>query len=209
VCSKLADDAVIGDHGPDTRQVGRGMAFSNFTNAGPMLGYGQVWRNFFMIVRLTWMAGLVAMMMTLSSASQAQGTTHMARDHLVVDLRFSIEWLRCTVGQVWDGTGCTGEVVRLDHEQTAMAIDQANEQLGEGWRLPTREELEGLVCEDCGRPMIDEEMFPATLSEPYWTGEQNLMSKRHYFSVNFFNGWTNGRSHPTKPLATRFVRDRR
>ena len=101
-----------------------------------------------MIVRSTWMACLLVMMMTLSSAVQAQGTTHMARDHLVVDLRFGIEWLRCTVGQVWDGTGCTGEVVRLDHEQTEMAIDQANDQLGKGWRLPTREELEGLVCED-------------------------------------------------------------
>ena len=162
-----------------------------------------------MMVRSTWMMGLLAMVMMMSPVAQAQGTTHMARDHLVVDLRFGVEWLRCTVGQVWDGTGCIGEAVRLDHEQVKTAIGQANEQLGEGWRLPTRDELEGLVCETCGRPMIDAEMFPATLSEPYWSGEQNRMSKRHYFSVNVFNDWTNGRSHPAKPLLVRFVRDRR
>ena len=168
-----------------------------------------------MFVRLTWLAGFLVAVM-LSSAAQAQGTTHMARDHLVVDLRFGIEWLRSTVGQVWDGTTCTGDVVRLDHDQIEIAITQANEQLGEGWRLPTLAELEGLLCKDCEelsysepRPMIDAEMFPATLPEPYWSGEQNTKSKRHYFSVNFFNGWTYGRFRPSQPLAVRFVRDRR
>ena len=162
-----------------------------------------------MFVKSICLAGLLAVMTVLSPPSQAQGTTHMARDHLVLDLRFGIEWTRCTVGQVWDGTTCTGEVVYLDHDQIEIAIGQANEQLGEGWRLPTREELEGLLCNSCGRPMIDSEMFPATLSEPYWTGEQNQRSKRHYFSVNFFNGWTYGRFRPTRPLAVRLVRDHR
>ena len=95
------------------------------------------------------------------------------------------------------------DVTQLEHAL------QCAEQLGEGWRLPTLEELEGIVCEKCGRPMIDQEIFPATEAEPYWTGEQNgFSSKKYFFSVNFFNGWTFGRFPPSKPLAVRLVRDR-
>ena len=154
-------------------------------------------------------AFLLAVMMLLALPSHAQSTSFMTRDHLVVDLRFGIEWLRCTVGKVWNGSTCVGEAVRLNHEQIEIAIEQASAQLGEGWRLPTLEELEGLVCEDCGRPMIDSDVFPATETEPYWSGEENGFSaKNYFFSVNFFNGWTFGRFPPSKPLAVRLVRDR-
>lgn len=166
--------------------------------------------------KATFLAGIMAAAAFLSTPAMAQGTTHMARDHLVIDLRFSIEWLRCTVGQVWNGTTCVGDVVRLDHDQIAIAISQAEEQLGEGWRLPTLDELEGLLCKECEklsysepRPMIDGDIFPETVSEPYWTGQQNRLSRQHYFSVNFFNGWTYGRFLPTQPLAVRLVRDRK
>ena len=92
---------------------------------------------------------------------------------------------------------CVGEAVRLNHEQIEIAIEQASEQLGEGWRLPSLEELEGLICEECGRPMIDAVIFPGTETEPYWTGEENGFSaKNYFFSVNFFNGWTFGRFPP-------------
>ena len=152
---------------------------------------------------------LLAVMMVFVLSLQAQASSFMARDHLVVDLRFGVEWLRCTVGKVWNGETCVGEAVRLNHEQIEIAIEQASEQLGEGWRLPTLEELEGLVCEECGRPMIDSDVFPATESEPYWTGEENGFSaKNYFFSVNFFNGWTFGRFPPSKPLSVRLVRDR-
>ena len=57
--------------------------------------------------------GLLAVMMVLVLSLQAQATNFMARDHLVVDLRFGVEWLRCTVGKVWNGETCVGEAVRL------------------------------------------------------------------------------------------------
>ena len=91
-------------------------------------------------------AFLLAVMMLLALPSYAQSNSFMARDHLVVDLRFVIEWLRCTVGKVWNGSTCVGEAVRLNHEQIEIAIEQASAQLGEGWRLPPLEELEGLYA---------------------------------------------------------------
>jgi hypothetical protein len=154
------------------------------------------------------LTAMAMMISVITTGTSAVAGNYIARDHLVVDLRFGVEWLRCSVGQIWNGTTCVGEIILLNHEEIEQAITQANEQLGEGWRLPTLEELEALICEDCTQPMIDAEYFPATAGEPYWTGEVNGMATRHYFSVNFFNGWTYGRYFPTQPLAVRFVRDR-
>ena len=42
----------------------------------------------------TWVMALLVLPSTVWAAN------YMARDHLVVDLRFGIEWLRCSVGQV-------------------------------------------------------------------------------------------------------------
>ena len=142
-------------------------------------------------------------------SSIARASDYVARDHLVIDLRFGIEWLRCTVGQVWDGKNCTGSLVKLNQEEISTAIMQANEQLGGSWRLPTLEELEGLVCEGCERPKISKKYFPQTSSEPYWTGNINRAAKRHMWSVNFFTGHTYGRFFPYQRLAVRLVRDRR
>ena len=57
---------------------------------------------------------LLTGLMMLGAASTAQASEYIARDHVVIDLKFGIEWLRCTVGQVWDGTGCTGKLVKLN-----------------------------------------------------------------------------------------------
>ena len=73
----------------------------------------------------------------------------LERDHIIIDLLSGVEWLRCSTGQTWDGKGCTGQVVRLNFTEIKEALKQANEQLGNGWRLPTLKELEGLVCKEC------------------------------------------------------------
>ena len=54
-----------------------------------------------------------------------------------------------------------GQIVRLNFEEIQEALKQANEQLGDGWRLPTKIELEGIVCQKCERGnKIDSEFFP-------------------------------------------------
>lgn len=145
----------------------------------------------------------------LCAVSTTQASEYIVRDHIVIDLRFGIEWLRCTVGQVWNGTKCVGNLVKLNQEEISNAIPQANDQLGGKWRLPTLEELEGLVCHVCERPKISKKHFPQTSPEPYWTGDVNRAAKRHMWSVNFFTGHTYGRFFPYQRLAVRLVRDRR
>ena len=98
--------------------------------------------------------------------------------------------------------------MRLTQEGVARAIVIANAQLGPGWRLPSRAELEGLVCKGCAPVKIELDSFPSTLGEPYWTGEVNSFASRHIWTVNFMTGHTYGRFFPTQEVLARLVRDR-
>jgi hypothetical protein len=132
----------------------------------------------------------------------------MERDHLVIDLQNGVEWMRCSIGQVWNGDYCDGKAIKLTQADVSRAIVIANGQLGPGWRLPTRVELEGLVCDGCTPVKIELDSFPNTLAEPYWTGEVNGFAPRHIWTVNFMTGHTYGRFFPTQEVLARLVRDR-
>ena len=57
------------------------------------------------------------------------------KDHLVLDLKHNIYWLRCSVGQTWDNNSCTGKAIKLTMDQVNQAISKADEQLGGNWRF--------------------------------------------------------------------------
>ena len=138
----------------------------------------------------------------------SQSNQFYLKEHLVIDLFTSTEWMRCSVGQRWNGNTCIGKIISLNHEQMDEVLRIATDQLGSGWRLPTRKELESLVCKDCKIPKIDSKTFPSTEPVPYWTGERNKFAKKHFWSVNFYTGNTYGRFYPYQSLAVRLVRDR-
>ena len=152
---------------------------------------------------------VVSAFILASSPSVAQSTFY-PRDNFVQDLSRGLEWMRCSVGQRWslESESCTGEAVQLNHDEIEQIIPQANEQLGPGWRLPNTEELESLLCDECGPPKIDPELFPQTEAMPYWTGEKNFNSRKNYWSVNFRTGFRYGRFFPYQQQMVRLVRDR-
>ena len=154
---------------------------------------------------------VVGLWLTTSGTGLAQTSsdgTYIVRDDRVIDLRSGVEWLRCSVGQLYQDGACAGDVLRLSQEEAAEAVRLANKELGGIWRLPTREELEYLVCTTCAAPKIDEIVFPGTVAEPYWTGQKNWISPKNLWSVNFMTGHSYGRFFPYQRLAVRLVRDR-
>ena len=138
--------------------------------------------------------------------------SYYVKGHLIQDLSLNVLWLRCSVGQTWDEESkqCKGKPLKLKMGQIKDVIKQANEQLGGNWRLPTRKELESLVCMKCGKTKINSKYFPNTPYEPFWTGEKNDWSKNKgfYWSVNFFTGHTFGRFPGHIPNFVRLLRNK-
>ena len=133
-----------------------------------------------------------------------------AKDHIIHDLKLNLLWLRCSVGQIWNSktNNCEGKALKLKMSQINEVIIQANSQLGGSWRLPSRKELENLVCMSCEKTKISSKFFPNTPYEPFWTGEKNEWSRHFFWSVNFFTGHTFGRFPGHIPNFVRLVRDR-
>ena len=73
----------------------------------------------------------------------------------------------------------------LSHEDIPTVLAIASEQIGEGWRLPSKDELLSLVCEECGTPTIDPNIFPNTEAVPYWTRDPNQFAPNKYFERHF------------------------
>ena len=129
---------------------------------------------------------MILLLLSYAQANRAQSaepisnhsSSYILSGYMAVDLRTGAEWMRCSVGQVFQNDDCTGEAIKLTQKEVRQAIEIANDELGGIWRLPTLEELEFLVCKECPAPKIDKVVFPKTLSEPYWTSEKNWVSPK-------------------------------
>ena len=141
---------------------------------------------------------------------KAHGDSYIDKGYYVIDLKNKIEWLKCSTGQRWseEKNSCIGQAVKLSFFKIEEANNILNQQIDGNWRLPTRKELESIVCKICEGAKIDKKIFPNTPAEPFWTSQRNWWSPKFFWSVNFFTGHSYGRFVPEKELFVRFVKDR-
>lgn len=85
----------------------------------------------------------------------------------------------------WSKTLCDGE--RVDYASAEKAVAE----LGEGWRLPTRQELESLLDLSRHEPAIDTEKYPDTKSTYYWTSSKCAWNDAARWVVHFSLGHVN------------------
>jgi hypothetical protein len=83
----------------------------------------------------------------------------------------------------WSDTLCNGERVNYAKAEQACAA------LGEGWRLPTRMELESILDLARHEPAIDTNRFPDTQSGAYWTSTPCAWSSDFAWVVHFYDGY--------------------
>jgi hypothetical protein len=102
----------------------------------------------------------------------------------VTDKRTGLVWARCSLGQTWNGSTCTGSVNSYSH---ADALAQA--QSMSGWRLPSRRELIGLADKGCNNPAIDSAAFPNTPGSWFWTSAPDIGNNGYAWYVNFSSGY--------------------
>ena len=137
----------------------------------------------------------VAMAQALSEISQELGCPNTLEDmlHAIDELRKQPPAPRLQ----WSDTLCNNK--RVDH----AAAEQACAALGEGWRLPTRQELESILDLSRYEPSIDTERFPNTQSGAYWSSTPCAWSSDRAWVVGFSDGYS-GVSHRSYDFA--FVR---
>lgn len=82
----------------------------------------------------------------------------------------------------WSQTLCDGK-----HVNYADA-EKAAESLGEGWRLPTRLELESILDLSRHDPAIDTDVFPDTESDWYWSSTPTAWNPSAVWIVSFSGG---------------------
>ncbi len=127
-----------------------------------------------------------------------------------------LEWLRCSIGQSWSGSSCTGEAKKYTFEEAKVAADTFNA-TGYGgkrdWRLPTVRELASLlqcssgqfkdsddvkdggdkIPNNCGgsfsKPTLDTNVFPQTPTDDrFWSSSPDVGDAQDAWYVNFVNG---------------------
>lgn len=127
-------------------------------------------------------------------------------DGTVTAINTKLVWQRCSIGQSWTGSSCSGRA-------QSFTWDDAMNQAKDGWRLPTLDELDTLVICSSGqrdpstrpsgryvagvmgecrdnftRPTINQLAFPNTPSSLYWSSLPNTRYSARAWHVGFHNG---------------------
>ena len=141
----------------------------------------------------------ITLSVTVMSSAWAD-SRYVIRGAEVYDSRTKLTWARCSVGQEWKDERCLGAV-------NSFTFASAQKQAGNGWRVPTEDELVTLIDPDRKTfPTIDIVAFPGMdASHPwYWSSTPNGNAIAWY--VDFSSGYTSGFIDVINTLAIRLVR---
>lgn len=93
----------------------------------------------------------------------------------ITDSKTKLVWLRCGLGMSWNGSSCEGQTLTYNWNGAQGEIDGLNAKKVGGrsdWRLPTEDELLGIVEQQCFKPAINLDAFPYTPESGFWTGTE-------------------------------------
>ena len=152
---------------------------------------------------------IFACLITIPTGAYAnESTAYFSKGPITINVLGGLEWMRCSIGQVWSDETCVGEPLKVPFAATTAVLERTLVSSGEGWRLPTRNELRVLIQKNDEPPMINAKHFPATHPGSYWTSDKNRMLANGHWVVNFYTGNNYGRAARSQPFAIRLVRDR-
>jgi c(7)-type cytochrome triheme protein len=130
-------------------------------------------------------------------------------DGTVVDQTTGLMWMRCVLGQNWNGKTCLEPKPWFTHRNWATAMKDAGRIQYAGyddWYLPSVDELLTIVEQRCEDPAINSEVFPNAPAAPHWTRESYSKNHDYAWRVNFKNGKDNADIKENPSYVARLVR---
>ncbi|NSY33926.1 DUF1566 domain-containing protein [Pseudoalteromonas sp. JC28] len=112
----------------------------------------------------------------------------------VTDTQTGLMWMRCSLGQTWDGSTCTGSASTYTWAQALASADESNYAGFSDWYLPNIKELNSIVETACYDPAINQTVFPNTPSSGYWSSSPYAYYGSSAWLVSFSNGYDGGNS---------------
>ena len=106
----------------------------------------------------------------------------------VIHQKTGLEWMRCSLGQNWNGSSCTGEAEAFSWRLAVRAGEQQTFAGHSDWRLPDKDELASIIEQRCFSPAVNEVIFPNTSSNWYWSSTLDPHFSFVAWYITFYNG---------------------
>ncbi|SES74788.1 Protein of unknown function [Nitrosomonas marina] len=109
-------------------------------------------------------------------------------DGTVTHNKTGLIWMRCALGQNWNGATCTGSGQAYTWPAALQAAEGFSFAGHNDWRLPDIKELNSIVEQACMSPAINAMVFPAAPSTWFWSASPYAGYVRDAWSVSFGGG---------------------
>lgn len=139
------------------------------------------------------------------AATSPQSAFTLRGDGTAIHRSTGLMWMRCSLGQTWNGRTCRGEAATYTWGGAFQAADQYEFAGFTDWRLPNKNELDSLFEESCSSPSINKQIFPATPSAYFWSSSPYCGLANGAWSMDFCYGSVNA-SDKSGSLYVRLVR---
>ncbi|MFC1845008.1 DUF1566 domain-containing protein [Thermodesulfobacteriota bacterium] len=127
-------------------------------------------------------------------------------DGTATDNTTGLMWMRCSMGQIWNGETCSGTPAIFSWTDSLKAAENHEFASYSDWRLPNKNELESIVENRCYSPAINTGIFPATPAAYFWSSSPYAVVSDGAWSVDFGYGTVNA-SVKSGLIHIRLVRD--
>ncbi len=127
------------------------------------------------------------------------------KDGTVTHKRTGLVWQRCSVGQIWTGSTCSGMAYRYTYDQ-AIALTSSLAGSSD-WRVPNANELVSIVKYDASYPAINTTLFPKIPIDGFWSSSPYALAgpPSDFWNIYFDYGYVVS-SYRSYSLPVRLVR---
>jgi len=94
----------------------------------------------------------------------------LSNNGTATDLKTGLTWMRCSLGQSWTGSQCTGMVTGFNWQEALDMAESYTFADKSDWRLPNVKELASIIEKSCQNPAINEGVFPDTFFDAGFSG---------------------------------------